>query len=89
MSDDVKDFAYYADAAERILSGITEDMPVLDVAAVAACAQVFATLDTVQLRVARHVLRAERVAVNPACPLGKSFVFGHPRRSRSTQNVYP
>lgn len=44
MSDDVKDFAYYADAAERILSGITEDMPVLDVAAVAACAQVFATL---------------------------------------------
>ena len=44
MSDDVKDFAYYADAAERIISGITEDMPVLDVAAVAACAQVFATL---------------------------------------------
>lgn len=44
MTDDVKDFRYYADAAERIISGITEDMPVLDVAAVAACAQVFATL---------------------------------------------
>src|SRR5688500_1974122 len=33
--------------------------------------------DAVQVGVARHVLGAERVAVDTARPLGQSFVFGH------------
>lgn len=46
MSDDVKDFAYYAGAAERVISTIQADWPTVDVAATAAIAQVFATLAT-------------------------------------------
>jgi hypothetical protein len=46
MSDDVKDFAYYAGAAERIIATIEEDTPSADMVATAAIAQVFATLAT-------------------------------------------
>jgi hypothetical protein len=44
MSDNVKDFAYYAEAAERVIDTIQDDWPTVDVAATAAIAQVFATL---------------------------------------------
>lgn len=44
MSDDVKDFRYYAGAAERVIDTIQDDWPTIDVAATAAIAQVFATL---------------------------------------------
>lgn len=44
MSDDVKDFAYYAGAAERVIATVEDGMPAVEVAAIAAIAQVFATL---------------------------------------------
>lgn len=44
MSDDVKDFAYYASAAERVIATVEDGMPAVEVAAIAAIAQVLATL---------------------------------------------
>ena len=44
MSDDVKDFAYYANAAERVIATVEDGMPAVEVAAIAAIAQVLATL---------------------------------------------
>lgn len=44
MSDDVKDFYHYANAAEQVIATIQDDMPTADVAVIAAIAQVFATL---------------------------------------------
>lgn len=46
MSNGVKDFAHYADAAESVIATIQDDMPTADVAVIAAIAQVFATLAT-------------------------------------------
>lgn len=55
MSDDVKDFAHYANAAERVIATIQDDMPTADVAVIAAIAQVFATLATGAPKSSTHV----------------------------------